>query len=708
MTNTLTPRRLIILAGPQAWGRQTATDLISNSGLRKAQHLWLDAADRALGVLGQERALVITDAYLGLNPDVFGRVSGLVQAGGALLVICPTLQSWANFQDPEYAKLVPHPGQAGKVRGYYLKRWVRLLSSLDGIECYTPETGTCIPKIISCSPNYPPSRACTSDQQQAIDSVISVVQGQRRRPAIISANRGRGKSAALGLAIGQLLDTQQVNNTLLTASSLEQVNTVFKHALAVLPGARLTNDGKCLEHPNGTLSYISADALITEPRECDLLIVDEASTLGVARLEALLLRYSRIAFSGTERGYEGSGRGFSLKFRQLVLAHCRGQYTVKLKTPVRWPQNDPLENWTNHLLLLDDNLPRHENPLHVRIDQLTFREIGQSLLAENETLLKEVIGLLVNAHYQTRPMDCRYLLDAPNSRLFVATHQNQTIGLVWLMLEGGLESDIARQIVAGNRRPQGHLAPQILAAHLGLEQAATLRCARIQRIAVSPLLQGRGTGSWMLAQVEQHLEKEYDYLAGSFGADLPLCSFWRHAGYSASRVSDKPQAASGLHSVLMLKPRSDAAHTLIFQAVGFFRAQFINQLADGLARFPADLARLLASDDSAQLELTQDELKAAVLFAYAQRPFESSLTALSKIARYCLVNTAPESTPGSITYSLFINRLLQHQPWSVCSDALGLEGQKACVKQLRQNTRQILKQACPEGEIVRLRSQFEL
>lgn len=707
MPNKLTPRRLIILAGPQAWGRQTATDLISNSGLHGAQHLWLEAADKALGFLGQERALVILDAYLGLNPDVFGRVSGLVQAGGALLVICPTLESWPDFPDPEYAKLVPYHEQAGTVRGYYLKRWVRLLGSLDGVECYTPDTPTCIPKLISCSPNFPPSKACTSDQQQAIESVISVVRGQRRRPAIISANRGRGKSAALGLAVGQLLDTLQVKTTLLTASSPGQVNSVFKHALAVLPGARLTNGGKRLEHSNGMLNYISADALITEPRECDLLIVDEASTLGVARLEALLLHYPRIAFSGTERGYEGSGRGFSLKFRQLVEAHCRGRYTVNLKTPVRWAQNDPLENWTNQLLLLDDNLPQHDVPLPVRLDQLTFCEIEQSLLAENETLLKEVIGLLVNAHYQTRPTDCRYLLDAPNSRLFVATHQNQTIGLVWLMLEGGLNSDIAREIVTGNRRPQGHLAPQILAAHLGLDQAATLRCARIQRIAVSPLLQGCGIGSWMLVQIEQHLEKDNDYLVSSFGADLPLCSFWRRAGFSAGRVSDKPQAASGLHSVLMLKPRSDAAHTLILQAVNFFRAQFINQLADGLARFPADLACRLANDDSAQLELTQDELKAAVLFAYAQRPFESCLAALSKIAQYCILHIAPECTPGSITHILFIKRLLQHQPWSVCSETLGLEGQKACVRQLRQNTRQILERACPEENIVRLRTQFK-
>ncbi len=707
MPNKLTPRRLIFLTGPRDQGKQTASALIRNSGLRRAQCLWLEAGDKAFGILGQERALVVIDAYLGFNPDVFGRVSGLVQAGGALLVICPTLESWPDYPDPEYAKLVPYPGQASTVHGFYLRRWARLISSFEGIECFSPETRNGIPGLIPCTPDYPPSQACSPDQQQAIENVIRVVQGQRRRPAIISANRGRGKSAALGLAAGQLLDTRQVKNILLTASSPGQVDSVFKHALAVLPKARLTNRGKRLEHAHGKLSYVAADALITEPRECDLLIVDEASTLGVARLEALLLHYPRIAFCGTEQGYEGSGRGFSLKFRQLVQTHCRGQYPVNLETPVRWAQNDPLEYWTNQLLLLDNNPSEHDIPPQLRLNELTFCEIAQSLLAEDEALLGEVIGLLVNAHYQTRPADCRYLLDAPNSRLFVAKRENKIIGLIWLMLEGGLDSDIAREIVTGNRRPQGHLAPQILAAHLGLEQAAILRCARIQRIAVNPYLQGQGVGSWMLAQIESYLEKESDYLASSFGADLPLCSFWQRAGFNAIRISDKPQAASGLHSVLIFKPLSDAAHTLAHQALNFFSTQFVNQLAESLAGFPADLACLLARDETAQPELTQDELKAAVLFAYAQRPFGSSLAALNKIARYCLRHIASECTPENNTHLIFIKRLLQHQPWSECSQAPGFEGQNACVRQLRQNTRQILEKACPEKGIARLRTQFK-
>lgn len=708
MPDKLTPRRLILLAGTQAWGEQTALELINRSGLRAEQSLWLTPDDNALNFLGQDRALVVIDTYHGLNPDVFGRVSGLVQAGGVLLLLCPTFEDWPDYHDPEYLKLVPYPQQPETLEGFYLKRWVRLLKSLNGIEYYTAATQTAIPALRACPPDAAISQACTPDQQDAIGAVLRVVQGKRRKPAIISADRGRGKSAALGLAAGQLLATQQVQNIILTASSMSQVGSVFKHAHAVLPDAIMHSRQKRLQHPHGNIRYIAADSLIEKYHECDLLIVDEASTLGVARLEALLKRYPRIAFSGTEQGYEGSGRGFSFKFRQLIQGHCRGQHAVKLNTPVRWALNDPLEYWTNRLLLLDSEQSQDESHQCVITGELNFREIEQSQLAEDDALLNKIMGLLINAHYQTRPADGRHLLDAPNSRLFIAEHNTQLVGLVWLMLEGGLEIDIAREIVAGLRRPQGHLAPQILAAHLGLEDAIVLRCIRVQRIAVSPILQGQGIGSWMLAQIEKQMAKNTDYLASSFGADLPLSHFWQRAGYHTARVSDKPQAASGLHSVVMLKPCSPAARSLVLKAQSLFRNQFVNQLANSLRHFPSDLAASLASHDASKLDLNSDELKGAVLFAWAHSPYESSLAVLAKIGQYALLSTATGIEPCGLARQLFIKRTLQKKPWSKCCDKLGIEGKSECVKQLRYGVRRILAHAGPKQEIAQLRAQFKV
>lgn len=706
MPHALPPRRLIVLAGPRAWGKQRAVALGSRSGLQDQQITWLEPEDDASGLLGQERAMLVLDTYHGLNPDVFGRVSGLIQAGGALLLICPPLDDWPDYPDPEHLKLAPYPEQKSVIAGLYLKRWVRLLTSPGGIERYTPENDASIPPIKTSKPDAPLSQACTTDQQRAIEAICKTVTGQRRRPAIISADRGRGKSAALGLAAGKLLTSGQAKNIIVTASGFKQVGSVFKHAQAILPDAEFLANRKCLQHAHGRLSYVAADSLISKIQNCDLLIVDEASTLGIARLEALLRLYPRIAFSGTEHGYEGSGRGFSLKFRQLIQAHSRGQHALRLDTPVRWANGDLLEYWTNRLLLLDVNQGETGVAEPVEMQELSFHEITQSELAENETLLARLFGLLIDAHYQTRPVDCRYLLDAPNSRLFVAEHGNRIIGLVWLMLEGGLEADIAREVVAGRRRPQGHLVPQILAAHLGLEAAITLRCARIQRIVVNPHLQGQGIGSWMLGKIEKQDDINVDYLASSFGADPPLSAFWQRAGYRTARISDKPQAASGLHSVVVLKPCSEAANSLSLQTLKLFRAQFVTQLASGLRNLSLELACSIAPQSIDKLDLDSGEIKTAVLFAYAQRPYESSLAVLAKLGQYALFNSDPEFEPGGLTRHLFVKRTLQNQPWSACSKDLNINGQRECVKQLRHGARAVLAHAFSEEKIAKLRKKY--
>ncbi|MGL6177383.1 MAG: tRNA(Met) cytidine acetyltransferase TmcA domain-containing protein, partial [Vibrionaceae bacterium] len=45
----------------------------------------------------------------------------------------------------------------------------------------------------------------TADQLNAIEAVKHVLTGHRRRPALLLADRGRGKSAALGIAAGQIM-----------------------------------------------------------------------------------------------------------------------------------------------------------------------------------------------------------------------------------------------------------------------------------------------------------------------------------------------------------------------------------------------------------------------------------------------------------------------------------------------------------------------
>ncbi|MFP3366547.1 hypothetical protein R0J93_23165, partial [Pseudoalteromonas sp. SIMBA_148] len=56
-------------------------------------------------------------------------------------------------------------------------------------------------------------------------------------------------------------------------------------------------------------------------------------------------------------GYEGTGRGFQLRFRHHLERQCPGWQALEMTTPVRWAPGDPLEALTDDLLLLSAQPP---------------------------------------------------------------------------------------------------------------------------------------------------------------------------------------------------------------------------------------------------------------------------------------------------------------------------------------------------------------
>lgn len=684
----------MLFCGLENWAEKAVRELIANSTLHGDQLYWHPAEDNALSILGQDRAMVVINAYQGLDPDVIGRVSGTIVAGGALVVICPALGDWQTYRDPQLRKLVPYPIDSSLNKSHYLDRWSRTLLALEGVEIYAQHDTKIIPPVISEAPDFRLDKACTNDQAAAIEIVIKTVTGQRRQPAIIAADRGRGKSAAMGLAAAQLITRGRAWHVIITSSGFNKVRNIFKHAHAALPGSDLNLTQKSLQHTQGNIRYASVETLLSQHSgdapDCDLLLVDEAASLGVSMLEALMMRYPRIAFASTEHGYEGSGRGFSLKFKQLINKHCRGARSLQLKSPVRWADQDPLEHWIEQLLLLGVEASAFDVTEFKSLSNLSFEVVSQQHLVENENLLRRVFQLLSDAHYQTRPVDLRHLLDAPNSNLYLARTDKQVVGLVWWMYEGKLDKQISLDIVAGKRRPQGHLVPQILAAHMGLVDAVRLRCARIQRIVVEPNLQNKGIGSWMLSQLKKHLPGKMDYLASSFGADRALTRFWNQAQFNTVRLSDKLNAASGLHSAVVLHPLSDAASLLQHDAQCIFTRQFVAQLRNSLCNLSPTLACEIARNLSKATPLRSSELETAVLFAYASRPYESSLAVAHKLAQAALFSPALEKTFNSVMRQLFIMRSLQNRRWRHCAEQLGLNGKAECIQLLRQGAQLIL------------------
>ena len=142
-------------------------------------------------------------------------------------------------------------------------------------------------------------------------------------------------------------------------------------------------------------------------------------------------------------------------------------------------------------------------------------------------------------------------LNNPAILLYAAWQKDECLGCMLVTEEGGLDKELTTQVQLGKRRPQGHLAPVLLANQLGCTQAATSRCLRVMRIAVSTHHQGSGIGRWMLKLLSQQISQA-DYLATSFGATSDLISFWRDSEFVPVHIGHQRDQASGCHSVLMV------------------------------------------------------------------------------------------------------------------------------------------------------------
>lgn len=450
--------------------------------------------------------------------------------GGTLFLLTPPLDEWAVFADPDYRRFIPYPYVPEDVQGRFLRRLVRLLRRSD----FSP-TISLHEEDVGLKPD---------PQAAAITTIL-----QSEVPVVLTADRGRGKSAALGMAASQLLAAGK--RVLLTAPSRATVATVFKHA----------------EH---SPAFFAPDDLLQTLPQGDVLLVDEAAAIPVPLLLKMLEQYPRCVFSTTLHGYEGSGRGFALRFQKELDVRAPAWQAVRLQQPIRWAENDPLERFINQALLLDADLAPCP-PCGERAGDggecAEYRQLDRDELAQNEPLLRQLFGLLITAHYQTRPSDLRQMLDAPDISIHVLERQDSIVAVALLSREGGLDAELTAAIHAGTRRPHGHPVPQTLTFHAKIPGAAQLVCERVMRIAVHPTLQQQGLG----AQLLQHLlgfaaTNGADYVGVSYAMTPELLRFWERAGFVLARVGFRKDTASGSRSVVQVKALSAAA-ALLFKGL---------------------------------------------------------------------------------------------------------------------------------------------
>jgi tRNA(Met) cytidine acetyltransferase len=653
---------------------------------------------------------LILDVYGGgFDPDGFGAATGAIRGGGLLILLTPPTVEWSSRPDPQAERISVWPFASDELSRRFITRLITVLESdpnvvridQDGWESMIGSVDDTCPTEIrpfEAASFNDLSRPSTLDQAQAVAAILKTAHGRARRPLVLTAHRGRGKSAALGLAAGRLL-VEGGRRLLVTAPRREAVETLYRHAAAVwVEAERSTSAIETHEASIGLRSLVfhSPAELLEHGPEADLLLVDEAAGIPAPLLTALLERYGRIVFASTVHGYEGTGRGFEIRFRDTLERLTPDWRALTLDTPIRWAVDDPLERLVFRALLLDA-APAASGIILEAADvdpaSPSAEWLDRDALLGDEPTLRELFGLLVLAHYQTRPLDLRMLLDGPNVRVLVLRQAGHLVGTLLVAEEGGmLDPDLRAAIFRGRRRPRGHLLPQTLSAHAGLMDAPSHRYWRVIRIVVHPALTGRGLGRRLLTELERAAQVErIDLLGASFGATTELLEFWRACGFAPAQIGTSRNAASGEYAVVMLRAVSGAGERLLEDAGRRLASSLPVWLAGPLRELdPAIAATIIAAlprTDSVELAsrtAVTDWRCELAAFVEGHRTLESSLPLLAELTRRRLAEALSAGWITRDESALLVAVTLQFQPLTGLARHFEARGREALLARLRQ------------------------
>jgi len=686
-------RHFLIVAGSAAWCRERAAQLLANrpgavwigDSAGKQQLDRVIPANQAKQLLGQEFHSILFDAHCGFNADAFAAVSGTINNHGYLLLLTPPLHRWHEFEDPDYQRLCAWPVTADKINGRFLQRLSSMFQHTPAVEVITQEESH------QCAPLASPvssTTASTEDQQQAIDAIVHVAVGHRSRPLVITADRGRGKSAALGLAAAILLNKHEHGkyHIVVTSPAMNAIATLFQHATPELPGFN-SETGKLFTRDR-SLRFVAPDQLLKQRKIANILFVDEAAAIPAPLLEALLQSYKRIVFSTTVHGYEGSGRGFAIRFRD-TLDHLTPQWReLRLSTPIRWEPDDPLERLTFDALLMNAEPADDSTFAEFTPDQLVISRITRDTLLQDEQTLRQIFGLLVLAHYRTRPFDLRYLLDGANVEIVVGRYRGEIAAVAVAVREGGFDDAMMSQILSGKRRPHGHLVPQTLALHCALPVALSHNYLRIMRIAVHPAIRREGVASALLEEISSST-KGIDSLCTSFGATSDLLALWQKNSFQPVRIGLTRDASSGCHSLLMLHPLTDNGRQLLHQAKERFLKQLPLLLTDSLNKLESRIFLPLLQDATHSSDVSPQSGELLRRFAAAQLPFDAVFPELVELAKWA-ARSGNAARLDEQQQDLFFSRVLQRETIRSLAERLHMTGKREVQHSLQRAVKKLL------------------
>jgi tRNA(Met) cytidine acetyltransferase len=270
-----------------------------------------------------------------------------------------------------------------------------------------------------------------------------------------------------------------------------------------------------------------------------------------------------------------------------------------------------------------------------------------------------VVGLLVDAHYQTRPSDLYALLNDPMQQLWLARDNGRVVACAITIEEGGISKELAEQIAQGYRRPKGHMLLQSLAQHSAYTEGLDKKLWRIMRVATHQQCRRQGLASQLVEAIfKEASQQSIDFLGTSYAADITSLSFWQSQQFKLARIGHRVDASSGAQSLQMLLAISPNGTADVEQLNAQYVKDLPYRLSDDLSGLEPVVVSALFLTQSASDEIDQADKKLLMGFAEHRRELQSVAPAMQRVL---IAKLSQGWAEKSTALNVAIKRLLQRQ-----------------------------------------------
>lgn len=546
-------------------------------------------------ILGQTFGMCVLQDFEALTPNLIARTIETVQGGGMIIFLLKTMTSLKQFYTMAMDVHSRYRTESQQDQDIVSRFNERFLLSLTHCTCslilddelnvlplsshirtmlqhHSIHSDDCIDELKEFKQSFNDNEshpvmisllklAKTLDQAKVLQTFIQVVLEKSLKNTIsLTAARGRGKSAAMGIAVSAAIAFGYAN-IFVTSPHPDNLKTFFEFLLKgfdaleyfehtdydVIQSTNVDMNKSIVrinifKHHRQTIQYIlPQDSHLTG--QAELVVIDEAAAIPLPTVKKLLGSYL-VFMASTIHGYEGTGRSLSLKLIQQ-LRHGKESSTgrslkeVKLEEPIRYKRNDPVEEWLNKLLCLNistsNQLGSCPHP-----DQCDLYYVNRDTLFSfhhaSEAFLQNMMALYVSSHYKNTPNDLQLISDAPGHHLFVllprihdaSDRLPEILVVIQVCVEGQISKGSIIKSLKRGIRAGGDLIPWTLSQQFQDDVFAELSGVRVVRIATHSDYQDMGYGSralnllehyYMRHMIDENEIREYEETFGDMKCD---------------------------------------------------------------------------------------------------------------------------------------------------------------------------------------------